>query len=130
MLGRPIQSLVEGTSDKPASVSFGQDEVYTADCVISVGKSDTGKAAKIQHRGIILLSKRICIAKPEAETAVEGEEPAAENAPSENALFIMPPGKVVDSQLDAPVITMMAGEGSFSAPSGQCEYKRHPDSRA
>lgn len=123
MLGRPVQSLVEGTCDKPASVTFGQDEVYTADCVISVDKSDTGKAAKLQHRGIILLSKRTCIAKPEAETAVEEDEPAAENAPSENALFILPPGKMADSQLDGPVITMMAGEGSFSAPSGQCEYQ-------
>lgn len=122
MLGRPIASLrySEDGMAKAATISFAEDEAYTADCVVSASGSDIKNDALAQHKAIIILSQPVRLPKvtPGAE---DDEEPEITNAICENALLIIPPGTLGDNLPAAPIMTLMAGEGSFSAPSGQCE---------
>ena len=125
MLGRPIQTFEQPTSEKPARVKFEENETYSADCVISTEESGLDKSEFIQHRAIILLSRRICLTKQKVEaTEGDGDDVIVEDTPIENALFVIPPGRLGNNSPSTPVISMMAGEGSFSAPTGQCKYHR------
>ncbi|KAK9897729.1 FAD/NAD(P)-binding domain-containing protein [Cystobasidium minutum MCA 4210] len=120
MLGRPIQSLTQPTSEAPGSVKFHENETYTATCAISAEKPDAASPATWQHRGIILLSRRIYLARQATASAEgEGEDANEDTTPVENALFVISPGRLGQDTPSAPVVTMMAGEGSFSAPAGQ-----------
>lgn len=120
MLGRPIQNLVDATEDNPAAISFDESETYTADCVIKVGYEPKVESTHVQHKAIVILAKPIRLHKPEQESSEE-EGPSSESGTCENALFIIPPSKLQEAVPAQPTITLMAGEGSFSAPSGQCE---------
>lgn len=130
MLGRPMQSLTQPTSEAPGSVKFHENETYTATCAISAEKPDAASPATWQHRGIILLSRRIYLARQATASAEgEGEDANEDTTPVENALFVISPGRLGQDTPSAPVVTMMAGEGSFSAPAGQCEYGHSLSSR-
>jgi hypothetical protein len=122
MLGRPIQRLSEGTTESPATIQFEEDEIYTADCIIQVDDRGEDASPYKLHKAIIILSRPICFQKAIPEVTEE-EDNSTETSTCENALFIIPPGKVGDSCPTEAVVALMAGEGSFSAPSGQCTCK-------
>lgn len=120
MLGRSIQRISEATADSPASIKFAEEETYTADCVIKVEGEAAKDSEHVVHRGIVILSKPVRLAKATTE-ATEDEDEQTETSPCENALFVIPPGKLGDNAPFEPVLALMAGEGSFSAPTGQCK---------
>lgn len=120
MLGRPIQSLSEETPESPASITFGEDEIYTADCIIKVDDTSENSPQYKLHRAIIILSRPVCLHKFVPET-IEEEDTHTETSVCENALFILPPGRLGDNCPTEAVVALMAGEGSFSAPSCQCK---------
>lgn len=120
MLGRPIQSLVEPTKDSPATISFDKSESYTADCIIKVDRKSDENTRHVQHKAIVILSKPISVYKPAQESDEEEDIPLESNT-CENALLIIPPGGLGEDMPVQPTMALMAGEGSFSAPSGQCE---------
>lgn len=121
MLGRAIQNLVEATSNSPARIQFDKDEVYTADCVIRVDGKHDHYQRNFQHKAIVILSKPIRLHRPmqEASEKEEEEDIAPETTTYENALLLVPPHKLGETTPAQPALALMAGEGSFSAPSGQ-----------
>lgn len=118
MLGRPIQHLSETSSNAPASIQFAEDENYTADCVIKVDANADVASQLVHHRGIVILSRPIRLQQSPTPESDDGN--VVESGACENALFIIPPGRLSDKIPAAPVSALMAGEGSFSCPSGQC----------
>lgn len=122
MLGRPVSSLTPSKASKPVQLATGEDETYTGDCLVR--PVDASPEVSGICRAIIVLSKPISLSIPgEAAASEDSEESAGTPAPlqAENALFVIPPGTLGDKCPPSPVTILMAGEGTFSAPSGQCE---------
>ena len=124
MLGRSIQSLSYGGSDSPAEIRFADDESYTVDCVLTVEKEMSNHTRTKLLRAIIILAKPILLAHPLVDPAQEDGSEEQEASQYDNALFVIPPGRLLDGQPANPITVLMSGEGSFSAPAGQCEFKR------
>ena len=131
MLGRPLAKVTEPTNTQPASVQV-DNENYTADCLVSAESPNTPPRRRI-HRAIIILTGPIRL-ELAASTGSHADDDAAEedveptldakskaNLPqhAQNALFVIPPNALGDGPAQ-PVTALMAGEGTFSAPDGQC----------
>lgn len=76
------------------------------------------------HRALLVLDKRIQL---ELAVAARGEDADDEDTAdtsqpthAENALLVIPPGCLDAGTPDQPIFALMAGEGTFSAPPGQC----------
>lgn len=128
MLGRPFSELQAATADKPATLSFGGggDEVYTADCLIHRKVPPIGGPIPQVHRALLVLNSKIALdlaasPKTEDEDDEEEAEGAAKAQQAESSLFVLPPGCLSESCPAQPIFALMAGEGTFSAPTGQCE---------
>ena len=135
MLGRPLAQVTPPTDTQPASVQV-EDEVYTADYLIRAESPATPSRRRI-HRAIVILTGPIRLelaastasradddadeedAEPTSDTKDKAELP--QNA--QNALFVIPPNALGDLPAQ-PVTALMAGEGTFSAPDGQCACSR------
>lgn len=140
MLGRPIKKITPPSSDKPlASIQMDEHETYTADCLIRAStepasaapytEPSIGAAERVQeHRAVVITSKPIALPiDATVGEAVDGEEDEdkdleSRHAQAENVLFVFAPGALGEKNgIDVPVTALMAGGGTFSAPSGQCE---------
>lgn len=131
MLGRPLAKVTNPTGTQPASVRV-EDEVYTAEYLIRAEASNTRICRRI-HRAIVILTgpMRLELAASTASDAdddVDGDdaEPTSDAKGvsqqlqrAKNALFVIPPKALGDLPAQ-PVTALMAGEGTFSAPDGQC----------
>ena len=130
MLGRPFNSIAPANNDKPAQLAFGDDEDYTADYLVRRRPPSSGPPERTVHRALVVLDRRIKLdlaAPPKnADDADDEEDSGAASIvqQAENALFVLPPSSLGGNMPNQPVFALMAGEGSFSAPPGQCKCWR------
>lgn len=122
MLGRPIASLnIPPSEAQRVTIKFQEDEIYTANCVVSSKSEefcDRQQSLRIMHRAIVVLSRPVRIALD--STANEDLEAKTQ---IENSMFVIPPEALATGQPQTPVFALLAGEGSFSAPAGQCRFR-------
>ncbi len=132
MLGRPFGSITPASNNNLAELTFandGNEEKYTADCLIRRSPPSQSDPTRTVYRALVVLDRRIklVLATPTKIEDDEDDEEGSKAVPiaqqAENALFVLPPSSLGDNVPDQPVFALMAGEGSFSAPSGQCECR-------
>jgi len=122
MLGRPISDISPSTASKPVKLSAGDDETYTGDCLIRPVAA--GSDASQIWRAIIILTKAVTLTIPGGTAQSESSEDTPHDhkaSQAENALFVISPGSLGEDLPPSPVTILMAGEGTFSAPAGQCK---------
>lgn len=125
MLGRPIASITPPTAEHPASLTFERSETYTADCLVRRRQATAGTGRAV-HRALIVLDKRVHLelaaiaSSDDAEEEETAQAAAVQPQAAESALFVLPPGCLGEQQPAQPIFALMAGEGTFSAPAGQC----------
>lgn len=131
MLGQRISNVTKSTSVSAASIELNGQEVYTADCLIMTRKTLVKRSNAI-HRAIIVLSEPVKIesaglSQGAVEHDDEGPIPISPiPIDAQSALFVFPPHTLENEHPKLPVIVCMAGEGTFSAPRGQCNTSKGP----